>query len=304
MAQRFWIHKFQSWCCVQFYLQKREMGGYNMTTQFLARWVNEEEKWNWTELITNLVVTWCEPIYRKEKGESITWTLNFQPGGWINRKRKGLESIPKLVATLCVLLTIAKHLCLWLCIFFIILSEYLALYLFCFLLFCYIFLTSSTISFKYIWYLRYVLKRRFDRGSYGEVWLAFHWNCSSDSDTYKSSHKKFYHFASTIQMEESKCSSNANTNSSNKYCFSDQNDDNLFILKRIMVRFSEHTYFMCFNFSESSVRGNLNPFDSSNIQWVKGFWNVTRLERFIQSWVSKISLFIHALSSYFFCTLF
>ncbi|KAG6489658.1 hypothetical protein ZIOFF_050934 [Zingiber officinale] len=96
--------------------------------------------------------------------------------------------------------------------------------------------TESSESFGYkLPNFRYVLKRRFDRGSYGEVWLAFHWNCSLDNDAYNSSHKMFYHFASTIEMEESKCSSNANTNSSNKRCFSDQNDDNLFILKRIML---------------------------------------------------------------------
>ncbi|XP_042412313.1 uncharacterized protein LOC122001564 isoform X2 [Zingiber officinale] len=103
--------------------------------------------------------------------------------------------------------------------------------------------TESSESFGYkLPNFRYVLKRRFDRGSYGEVWLAFHWNCSLDNDAYKSSHKMFYHFASTIEMEESKCSSNANTNSSNKRCFSDQNDDNLFILKRIMVERGNNAY--------------------------------------------------------------
>ncbi|KAA8543285.1 hypothetical protein F0562_021220 [Nyssa sinensis] len=81
--------------------------------------------------------------------------------------------------------------------------------------------------------LRYILKKRFDRGSYGEVWLAFHWNCSECSN------------ASNWGPKNKKCSFNtvhldtygrtSQTNSSAHDCNASPPNDDLFILKRIMV---------------------------------------------------------------------
>lgn len=58
---------------------------------------------------------------------------------------------------------------------------------------------------------RYILKKRYDRGSYGEVWMAFPWNCSHGNKT----------------------SENAKTPYSEDSDF-DHSDDTKFILKRIM----------------------------------------------------------------------
>ncbi|CAL9766648.1 unnamed protein product [Musa acuminata subsp. burmannicoides] len=103
--------------------------------------------------------------------------------------------------------------------------------------------SDSSESFAYkIPNFRYVLKRRFDRGSYGEVWLAFHWNCSQDSDIYNSSHKNLYHFASSLHMDTSKCNMSASSKTSNRHCSTDQRDSNLFILKRIMVERGTNAY--------------------------------------------------------------
>lgn len=74
----------------------------------------------------------------------------------------------------------------------------------------------------------YILEKRFGRGSYGEVWLAFHWNCyqgnSSEWRNYNASANSA-HFDSTIR----------NSSSFSHNCNSRPPDDNLFILKRIMV---------------------------------------------------------------------
>ncbi|XP_065861090.1 uncharacterized protein [Euphorbia lathyris] len=74
--------------------------------------------------------------------------------------------------------------------------------------------------------LRYVLKKRFGRGSYGEVWLGLYWNCHQDSNASKNENFSF-----------SKCS-NQNRSKSAHSTAHDCNagsNDNFFVLKRIMV---------------------------------------------------------------------
>ncbi|GMN48860.1 hypothetical protein TIFTF001_018029 [Ficus carica] len=79
--------------------------------------------------------------------------------------------------------------------------------------------------------LSYVLKKRFGRGSYGEVWLAFHWNCyqGSNSSHWSGSNNNvsFYSIPFDSQIR--------NSSSFTHKCHSGSLDDNLFILKRIMV---------------------------------------------------------------------
>ncbi|KAK6141570.1 hypothetical protein DH2020_024671 [Rehmannia glutinosa] len=80
---------------------------------------------------------------------------------------------------------------------------------------------------------RYILKKKFDRGAYGEVWLAFNWNCSQvgkdlqrrhakDNVLYRNEHLKAY-------------DENIATSFSDEGCSVGHSDENMFILKRIMV---------------------------------------------------------------------
>ncbi|XP_057800960.1 uncharacterized protein LOC131016306 isoform X2 [Salvia miltiorrhiza] len=80
---------------------------------------------------------------------------------------------------------------------------------------------------------RYILKKKFDRGAFGEVWLAFNWNCSQVG---KYSQRKyveengFYRNERTTAHDE-----NEDTNTIFEDCKGGNSDDNMFILKRIMV---------------------------------------------------------------------
>lgn len=98
---------------------------------------------------------------------------------------------------------------------------------------------------------RYILKKKFERGAYGEVWLAFNWNCSQVG---KSSQRKyveengFYRNERTATHDE-----NEDTNKFFEDCKGGNSDDNMFILKRIMVHNQIlylhllHFYFLDFN---------------------------------------------------------
>lgn len=76
-----------------------------------------------------------------------------------------------------------------------------------------------------------MLKKRFGRGSYGEVWLAFYWNCHQDHNASIWS-KRNGHSSFDASLNSTK--RNSSCGSAND-CSSGSPDGDLFVLKRIMV---------------------------------------------------------------------
>ncbi|XP_075492086.1 uncharacterized protein LOC142530177 isoform X1 [Primulina tabacum] len=80
---------------------------------------------------------------------------------------------------------------------------------------------------------RYILKKKFDRGAYGEVWLAFNLNISHVGKDGKWSHGDKNNFSSKDTLGA--CNAKLHRNSLVEDCNSTHSDENMFILKRIMV---------------------------------------------------------------------
>lgn len=76
---------------------------------------------------------------------------------------------------------------------------------------------------------RYILKKKYDRGSYGEVWLAFYWNCSHVIKSPKGSNFSAY------TMNEGANNETRRNPSSADVCDDGPSNSSMFILKRIMV---------------------------------------------------------------------
>ncbi|CAL5432933.1 unnamed protein product [Camellia sinensis] len=90
---------------------------------------------------------------------------------------------------------------------------------------------------KFLWY---ILKKRFGRGAFGEVWLAFNWNCTEGSNASNGGLKNGKCSFNTIHLDNYDRNSQANSSARDFYYGAP--DDDLFILKRIMVERGTSVY--------------------------------------------------------------
>lgn len=88
---------------------------------------------------------------------------------------------------------------------------------------------------------RYILKKRYSRGSYGEVWMAFHWNHSQNGDLSWNHSAKNCTF-NNAHLDPHLQNTSTRSNASGHDCSSGPDGENFYILKRIMVERGNAVY--------------------------------------------------------------